>query len=88
MILTNSPSNFVCKIEDRLKINENSHQFLNRHKDELFVCFSDLKVLIKDISKLQDQNFNSNLSVTLTPIRFEVEFKPDFAIINKFDKGF
>lgn len=88
MILTKSSSNFVCKIQDSIKNGETSYQFLNRHKDELFTCFSASKIHIKDKSKLEDKNFYSNLILTVSPIRFEVEFKPDFAIINKFDKGF
>ncbi|ASM40738.1 hypothetical protein CSPB12327_05720 [Campylobacter sp. RM12327] len=88
MILTNEIPNFVCKIYDIPKKNESSYHFLTRHQNELFSCFSASKIHIKDKSKLEDKNFYSNLILTLSPIRFEVEFKSDFAIINKFDKGF
>lgn len=50
-----------------------------------FLHASNSKVHIKDKSKLEDKNFYSNLILTL-PIRFEVEFKSDFAIINNSDK--
>lgn len=88
MILSDKKSNFVCKIDDALKKNESSCEFLNRHKNELFECFNATKISIKDHSILKDRNFYSNSVLTLFPIRFEIEFKSDFAIINKFDKGF
>ncbi|HDX6330161.1 hypothetical protein [Campylobacter fetus] len=86
MVLSKEKGSKICDIQSSKFNNETTLNYLKRHQEQLFECFINQKVLLKDSSKFKGNSANLKTSVTLVPVRFIVEFKPLGATISKINR--
>lgn len=76
-------SQVICSIPISKPANLTAYEYLNLHKNELFDCFVSEEVRILDNSTTYPNSALFTTELTITPIRFIVEFKPQGATISK-----
>lgn len=76
-------SQIICSIPISKPANLTAYEYLNLHKNELFDCFISEEVRILDNSTTYPNSALFTTELTITPIRFIVEFKPQGATISK-----
>jgi hypothetical protein len=76
-------SQIICSIPISKPANLTAYEYLNLHKNELFDCFVSEEVRILDNSTTYPNSALFTTELTITPIRFIVEFKPQGATIHK-----
>ena len=76
-------SQIVCSIPISKPTNLTAYEYLNLHKNELFDCFVSEEVRILDNSTTYPNSALFTTELTIAPIRFIVEFKPQGATISK-----
>lgn len=76
-------SQVICSIPISKPANLTTYEYLNLHKNELFDCFVSEEVRILDNSTTYPNSALFTTELTITPIRFIVEFKPQGATISK-----
>ncbi|WP_086234990.1 hypothetical protein [Campylobacter devanensis] len=76
-------SQIICSIPISKPTNLTAYEYLNLHKNELFDCFVSEEVKILDNSTTYPNSALFTTELTITPIRFIVEFKPQGATISK-----
>lgn len=76
-------SQVICSIPISKPTNLTAYEYLNLHKNELFDCFVSEEVRILDNSTTYPNSALFTTELTITPIRFIVEFKPQGATISK-----
>ncbi|ARQ99661.1 flagellar-associated protein FlgQ [Campylobacter devanensis] len=76
-------SQIICSIPISKPTNLTAYEYLNLHKNELFDCFVSEEVRILDNSTTYPNSALFTTELTITPIRFIVEFKPQGATISK-----
>lgn len=76
-------SQIICSIPISKPANLTAYEYLNLHKNELFDCFVSEEVRILDNSTTYPNSALFTTELTITPIRFIVEFKPQGATISK-----
>ncbi|MBQ8819969.1 hypothetical protein [Campylobacter sp.] len=73
----------LCTILAAKPTHLSSLEYLNLHKDELFDCFIKEQVKILENSTINLNSANYITELTIIPLRFIVEFKPQGATISK-----
>lgn len=76
-------SQIICSIPISKPTNLTAYEYLNLHKNELFDCFVSEEVRILDNSTTYPNSALFTTELTIAPIRFIVEFKPQGATISK-----
>lgn len=89
MVLTGVKDEFLCEIDEEKNKKDTALEYLNLHKDKLFECFVSQKFRIQEYYKHyytpRGISLRTITDLTLLPIRFTIEFKPNSAIIGIFD---
>lgn len=83
MVRRHEDSQVLCSIPAPKPSNLTTYEYLNLHKNELFDCFISEEVRVLDNSITYPNSALFTTELTITPIRFIVEFKPQGATISK-----
>ena len=83
MVWGHEDSQVLCSIPAPKPSNLTTYEYLNLHKNELFDCFISEEVRVLDNSITYPNSALFTTELTITPIRFIVEFKPQGATISK-----
>ena len=84
MTLSGLKYEYLCEIESPKEKNQSTLNYLNAHKNELFECFYASGFKVQAHSIQNDKLASANTNVTMFPVRFTIDFKPNSAIISVF----
>ncbi|MGP1485305.1 MAG: hypothetical protein ACTTJC_04310 [Campylobacter sp.] len=75
---------FLCELQHKKDENQTTLQYLEIYKNSVFDCFESANFKVEDYTTKDKENININTTITMTPIRFTIEFKQNSAIIKAF----
>jgi hypothetical protein len=72
---------FFCKLDIKKKQYESTQHFLNRNFDKLLDCFYPMSSKVVNHTLIETKGVIERTVLTITPTKFTVDFKDDFANI-------
>lgn len=73
---------FLCKIDAIRKEYQSTTHFLNQHFAKLLTCFYPMSTQVINKTLVELKGMDESSVLTITPTRFTVDFKDEFANIN------
>lgn len=71
-----------CKIDFAKKDSQLTIDFLNEHFDHLIACFYPMSTQVHNKTLFELEGMSEKSILTVTPTKFTVDFKDEFANIN------
>lgn len=72
----------LCKIDTTKKESQSTIIFLNKYFDKLLTCFYPMSTQVHNKTLVELKGIDERSTLTITPTKFTVDFKDEFANIN------